>query len=59
MEYNLAENGWTVLIDDFDMEHATQTDINFICKLVSRHTLVVLKNQKALSVEKQLEIIML
>lgn len=57
MDYKLAENGWTVVIDDFDMQHATQADINFICKLISQHTLVVLKNQKTLNVERQLEII--
>ena len=57
MDYKLAGNGWTVIIDDFNMEHATQDDINFICKLISRHTLVVIKNQPTLSVERQLEII--
>ena len=57
MDYNFDKNGWTVIIDNFDVREATQDDINLIAKLISRHTLVVLKNQKQLSLEKELEII--
>jgi alpha-ketoglutarate-dependent taurine dioxygenase len=56
MDYRLHENGWTVIIDDFDMNTATQDDINFISRLVSKYTLVTIKKQK-LSLEKELEII--
>ena len=56
MNYRMHENGWTVIIDDFDMNDATQEDINFIAKLVSKHTLVTIKKQN-LSLEKELEII--
>ena len=45
MNYHLHENGWVVILDDFDFNKATQDDINFIAKLLSKHTLVVAKNQ--------------
>ncbi len=57
MDYKFHENGWTVIIDDFDVREATQEDINFICRLISKHTLVVIKNQGAISLEKELELI--
>lgn len=56
MNYTLDKNGWTVIIDDIDMNTATQKDINAIAKLICKHTLVVIKGQN-LSPEKELEII--
>jgi hypothetical protein len=43
MNYRMHENGWTVIIDDFDLNYATQEHINKIAKLISRYTLVVVK----------------
>lgn len=57
VDYKLDKNGWTVIIDDFDIRNATQEDINFIARLISKHTLVVLKNQGTISLEKELELI--
>lgn len=54
MDYKFHENGWTVVIDNFDMNDATQDDIHFICRLLSKHTLVLLKNQKGLALEKRI-----
>ena len=45
MKYHLHENGWTVLVDDFDFNCATQRDINEIAKLIASNTCVVFKNQ--------------
>jgi hypothetical protein len=56
MNYRMHENGWTVIIDDFDLNYATQEHINKIAKLISRYTLVVVKKQK-LSLDKELEIL--
>lgn len=58
MDYRLDDNGWTVIIEDFDVQTATQADINAICKLICKHTLVVIKNQNPnISLEKELELI--
>jgi len=56
MNYKIHSNGWTAIIDDIDLNAATQEDINFIAKLVSRHTLVVVKKQN-LTLEKELQIL--
>lgn len=45
INYELHENGWTVLLKDFDFKTATQEDINQISKLIASNTLVVVKNQ--------------
>lgn len=55
MKYHLHDNNWTVLIDNFDFNQATQEDINQIAKLVAKYTVVVVKNQK-LTLEKEIEI---
>lgn len=56
MDYRLHDNGWTVIIDNFDLNYAKQDDINLIAKLISKHTLVIVKKQK-LTLEKELEIL--
>jgi taurine dioxygenase len=54
MNYSLHKNGWTVIIDDFDIATATQEDINQIGCLLATNTLVVIKNQTHLTVDDQL-----
>jgi hypothetical protein len=56
MNYHIHENGWTVIIDDFDLKQATQPDINQIAKLLSTNTLVIIKKQK-LSVADEIRVI--
>jgi alpha-ketoglutarate-dependent taurine dioxygenase len=55
MNYHLHENGWTVILDNFDFKTATQADINQIAKLVATNTCVVAKEQK-LTVADQVRI---
>lgn len=53
--YTIHENGWTVLLKDFDFKTATQEDINQIAKLIAKNTLVVCKGQN-LSIEDEVRI---
>jgi len=41
MNYRLHENGWTVLLDDFDFANATQQEADQIAALVSSNMVVV------------------
>lgn len=43
MNYKLHDNGWTVLINDFDVKSASQADADQIAKLVSSNIAVVLQ----------------
>ena len=45
LKYKLHDNGWTILIEDFNINTATQDDINDIAKLLASNTLIVLRNQ--------------
>ena len=45
MKYHIHSNGWTVILDDFDMATCSQDDVNLIGKLVNEYTLVVAKKQ--------------
>jgi taurine dioxygenase len=45
MKYHLHENGWTVILDDFNMSACTQDEINLIERLIAKYTLVIAKNQ--------------
>ena len=56
MNYHLHENGWTVILDDFDFNQATQEDINQIAKLIAYQTCVVVRNQN-IDLDKELEIL--
>jgi alpha-ketoglutarate-dependent taurine dioxygenase len=56
MKYHIHENGWTVVLDDFNFSTATQDDINQISKLLATNTLVVAKKQK-LTVEDELRVV--
>jgi len=55
MKYHLHDNGWTVILDEFDFRTATQDDINQIAKLLATHTCVVARGQQ-LSVTDELRI---
>jgi taurine dioxygenase len=56
IDYKIYDNNWTVIIEDFDMTKATQEDINHISKLIAKHTLVVIRNQK-LSVTDEVRVL--
>jgi alpha-ketoglutarate-dependent taurine dioxygenase len=56
MKYQLHDNGWTVILEDFDFKLATQEDINQIAKLVANYTCVVAKSQ-SLTLEDELRVI--
>jgi len=55
VNWHFHENGWVVILDDFDFNNATQQDINDIAKLLSKYTLVVAKNQ-TLNTETELRV---
>ena len=46
MKIKLDQNGWTLHVEDFDFNNATQDDIDIIGCLASYYTLVVFRNQK-------------
>ena len=52
VNYKLHENGWTVLLQDFNLKTATQDDINHIARLLATNTLVVAKDQHLTIAEK-------
>ena len=56
MNYRLHENGWTVIIDDFDFAKATQDDINIIATLLLTNTLVIVPNQLHITSEDQIRV---
>lgn len=45
VNFELHENGWTVILKDFDFKTSTQEDINHISKLIANNTLVVARDQ--------------
>jgi alpha-ketoglutarate-dependent taurine dioxygenase len=57
VDYRFDKNDWTVIIEDFDVRQATQDDINYICRLISKYTLVVIKKQPQLSIEEELRLL--
>ena len=56
MDYRIHENGWTVIVDDFDLKKATPEDISLIGKLLATQTVVVFKNQ-SFTLEEETEVI--
>jgi len=46
MKLTLGKHGWPVVVTEFDLNTATQNDINVLGCLINHYTLVVLKNQK-------------
>ena len=56
MNYHLHENGWTVILDEFNLSECTQEDIQLIGDLVNTHTLVVARKQ-FITIEQELDFI--
>jgi len=56
MKYTLHENGWTVVLEDYDFSKATQEDINTLGNLLASNTVIVAKNQAHLTVEDEVRI---
>lgn len=56
MNYQLQKNGWTIIIDDFDMSCATKQELFGLAKLCSVYTCVKIRNQ-CLTIDRELEII--
>ncbi len=56
MKYHLHENGWTVILDDFDFLTATQDEINQIGCLLATNTLVVARNQGHLTANDEADV---
>ena len=56
MNYRIHDNGWTVIIDDFDLRLASPHDIDQISKLLYSNTVVVIKKQH-LTVKDEMRII--
>lgn len=56
VNYKIHENGWTVVIDDFDLKTATQEDINQISKLIASNTCILIRNQ-SLEIEDELRVL--
>ena len=44
MNYHLHENGWSIIVDDFNFLNATKEDIKQISDLLKQHTLVAFKS---------------
>lgn len=44
--YKIHENGWTVIVEDFDLRDASQDDIYKIARLIATNTAIVFRNQK-------------
>ena len=45
MKIQIHENGWTVMVEDFDIKDATDNDVYQIAKYLLTNTVVVFKNQ--------------
>lgn len=57
MQFKLHENGWTTFVEDFDINTCTEQDIKDICKMISKTTCVVIKNQSQPTLERELEVL--
>jgi alpha-ketoglutarate-dependent taurine dioxygenase len=55
VKYNIHNNGWTVILEDFNFKTATQDDINHIARLLATNTLVVVRGQK-LTIEDEIRV---
>lgn len=55
VNYKIHENGWTVILENFNWKSATQEDINQIAKLLASNTLVVSRGQQ-LTIEDEVRI---
>lgn len=56
LKYHIHENGWTVILDNFDFAQATQDDVNQLGCLLATNTCVVARNQRHLTVEDEIRV---
>jgi alpha-ketoglutarate-dependent taurine dioxygenase len=56
LNYHIHNNGWTVILDDFNFAVATQQDINHIAQLLATNTCVVVHNQGHLSLSDEIRV---
>lgn len=56
MNYHIHENGWTVMLDDFDFATATREDVDTIAGFLATNTCVVAQNQQHLTVADELRV---
>lgn len=49
LKYHLAENGWTVILEDFDFKTATQEDADKVAELLSSNICVVANNRSKIA----------
>ena len=56
LNYHLHENGWTVILDNFDFAQATQEDIDQLARLLATNTCVVAHNQGHLTLEDEVRV---
>lgn len=45
MKIRIHDNGWTVMVEDFDLRTITQQQVNLLAKYLLTNTVVVIKNQ--------------
>lgn len=55
MNYHLDNNGWAVIVEDFDLRTATPKDIKQASDLMKTSTLIVFRNQ-SLTIKDQLKV---
>jgi alpha-ketoglutarate-dependent taurine dioxygenase len=55
MKIKLHENNWTILVEDLQLQDATQQEMNTLAKYLASNTVVVIKNQK-LSLDDELRV---
>jgi len=55
MKHHIHENGWAIIVDDFDLRTATKDDIKQASDLLKASTLIVFRNQ-SLTVKDQLDV---
>lgn len=56
VNYHIHENGWSVILDNFDFKNATKEDADEISYLISKHSMVIATNTdviNALTVEEE------
>lgn len=56
MKYSLHKNGWTVFVEDFNLNTATKEDFYFLAKLCAHYTCVKIRGQN-LNIQKEVEIV--
>ena len=56
MNHHLHDNGWTIILDDFNFKDATQEDMNQIACFIATNTLVIAPNQGLLTVQDQIRV---